>query len=110
MIDVTFKTREATAILENGKPVIKYVDGKTRVLVASTKSLNIAHDDLTAQGIVITATNRSDIFLDMSKTRTAILAMCKSQIEDEALSAMVAEHCMKALASACVFWKSADKA
>ena len=103
IVNLTFKT--PTAVIENGKPVVKYEVANEQFVVASTKSFNNLIDDLKQEGKIATHTEKKDLFLDKEKTEKAIDSLVAEQIKDDAICELVQEFVKKALDGACVYYK-----
>jgi hypothetical protein len=102
-VKLTFTT--PTAVIENGKAVVKYETETADYIVASTKSYNNLVDDLKLQGKVATNAVVTDLFLDKTSTSKIIADCVKEQIKDTEIAQFITEHCLKALDGACVFKK-----
>lgn len=105
MQKVELKFRTPIAEMENGKPVVKFIEKKEVHIVASTKSQNNLIDEMKREGKFANETKVVDLFLDKVNTEKAVAAFVDTINESDEVKSMVVSHIMKALDSACVFKK-----
>lgn len=105
----TFKTLNWEKSKAENKPV--YDESTEMRIVASTKSENNFVEELTAANKAPTSLVSTEFFLDKSETLKVIvdLVLKKLENESEEVHAGVIDHIMKALDSACVFWKDLSR-
>lgn len=105
MQKVVVKFRVPVAVMENGKPVVKFDESEQTHLTASTKSTNNLIDDMKREGIVASDVIVKDFFLNKEETRNAITDLVTRISPEHELDESIVKHIMKALDGACVFKK-----
>lgn len=99
MKKVIFKTK--TADFKQGK----FIDEDLVTVVASTKSLNNACDEVKASGKIVTQVIEKDLFLDKKEVTEVLQNYLFDTIQDTQVAEMVVNHCLKALDGACCFYR-----
>lgn len=105
MQKVVVKFRAPVAVMENGKPVVKFDESEQTHLTASTKSTNNLIDDMKREGLVASDVIVKDFFLDKDETRKAVTELVTKISPEHELDGVIVNHIMKALDGACVFKK-----
>ena len=105
MQKVVVKFRAPVAVMENGKPVVKFDESKQVHLTASTKSTNNLLDDMKREGLIASDVLVKDFFLDKDETRNTIVELVARISPEHELDESIIKHIMKALDGACVFKK-----
>lgn len=105
MQKVVVKFRAPVAVMENGKPVVKFDESEQTHLTASTKSTNNLIDDMKREGLVASDVIVKDFFLDKDETRKTITELVSRISPERELDEKIIVHIMKALDGACVFKK-----
>lgn len=105
MIKVSIEVRELnmTATIAQNRPV--YDSRVDNAVVASTKSLNNLLDEYKQNNETVAKVNRVDYFLDKEETEKAITEMVNKLVDDKTIVIETADHIMKALDGACVFYR-----
>lgn len=102
-VKLIFKT--PIAVVENGKPAIKYETETSNHIVASTKSYNNLIENLKQENKIPTNSEVVDLFIDKAKTVNLIKDFISKEINDKETAEYVTNHIIKALDGACVFKK-----
>ena len=105
MQKVVVKFRAPVAVMEDGKPVIKFNESEQTHLTASTKSTNNLIDDMKREGIVASDVIVKDFFIDKDETRKTVTELVARISPEHELDESIVKHIMKALDGACVFKK-----
>lgn len=105
MQKVVVKFRAPVAVMENGKPVVKFDESEQTHLTASTKSTNNLLDDMKREGLVASDVIVKDFFLNKEETRKAVAELVGKISPEHELDESIIKHIMKALDGACVFKK-----
>ena len=107
MQKLTITVNTPVAIMKDGKPAIEFKRENVLAVVASTKSQNNLIEEMKEQGQNVGTVKVQEFFLDKESTKLAITEMVTKQLEkeDEKIQKAVTSHILKALDSACVFYK-----
>lgn len=100
---LTFKTVNVEETAKQKKAVF---DTATKThIVASTKSFNNLTEEYASNGMPVSSSAKSDLWLEREKTEKAIAEMVTAQIADKDTAALVTEYLKKVLDGACVYYK-----
>ena len=105
MQKVVVKFRAPVAVMENGKPVVKFDESEQVHLTASTKSTNNLLDYMKSNGLLASDVIVKDFFLNREEVRITITELVARVSPEHELDESIIDHIMKALDGACVFKK-----
>lgn len=103
MKKVVVTTKTANAVVENGKPVIKWEEKKADYVVASTKTENKLLEELANNGELVVKSAASELFLDRAKVKNALQVIVNEEIKEKELAEKVFEFVCNVLEKGCIF-------